>query len=57
METLLYTAELTHSDGVYKLTVRDVARDTVQTVPVPRSAVDRLPTFLATLGSKLLARR
>ncbi|WP_237525289.1 hypothetical protein [Streptomyces sp. SID4985] len=53
METLLYTAELVQEDGAYKLVVQDVVRDTVQVTPVPKSAVDRLPTFLSVLSAKL----
>ncbi|KJK59174.1 hypothetical protein [Saccharothrix sp. ST-888] len=53
METLLYTAELIEQGGSYKLVVQDLMRDTVQTTPVPRTAVDRLPVFLSALSSKL----
>ncbi|MEU5811999.1 MULTISPECIES: hypothetical protein [unclassified Streptomyces] len=53
METLLYAAELVEEDGAYRLVVQDVVRDTVQVIPVPRSAVDKLPTFLTALNSKL----
>ncbi|MYQ43827.1 hypothetical protein GTW40_01880 [Streptomyces sp. SID4985] len=53
VETLLYTAELVQEDGAYKLVVQDVVRDTVQVTPVPKSAVDRLPTFLSVLSAKL----
>lgn len=53
METLLYAAELVQEGGTYKLVVQDVARDTVQVAPVPRTAVDRLPVLLSVLGSKL----
>ncbi|MDH6127504.1 hypothetical protein [Kitasatospora sp. GP82] len=53
METLLYTAELIQDGGTYKLVVQDLVRDTVQTTPIPRAAVDRLPAFLSTLGAKL----
>ncbi|KUN40814.1 hypothetical protein AQJ27_40885 [Streptomyces olivochromogenes] len=53
VETLLYAAELVQEDGAYKLVVQDVVRDTVQITPVPKSAVDRLPTFLSVLTSKL----
>ncbi|MFJ9648862.1 hypothetical protein ACWEPM_37405 [Streptomyces sp. NPDC004244] len=53
METLLYAAELVEEDGAYRLVVQDVVRDTVQVIPVPRSAVDKLPTFLRALNSKL----
>ncbi|MBD0673837.1 hypothetical protein [Streptomyces sp. CBMA156] len=53
METVLFAAELIEENGTYKLVVQDVVRDTVQTTPVPKSAVDRLPTFLSVLSSKL----
>ncbi|MFJ6215680.1 hypothetical protein ACIQGZ_20465 [Streptomyces sp. NPDC092296] len=53
METLLFAAELVEEDGTYKLVVQDVVRDTVQITPVPKSAVDKLPTFLSALSSKL----
>ncbi|MFD7630699.1 hypothetical protein ACFV7Q_32545 [Streptomyces sp. NPDC059851] len=53
METLLYAAELVEEDGTYTLVVQDVVRDTVQVTPVPKSAVDKLPTFLTVLSSKL----
>ncbi|MER7463212.1 hypothetical protein [Streptomyces sp. NPDC097981] len=53
MERLLYTAELIEEGGTYKLVVQDMRRDTVQTTPVPRTAVDRLPVFLSALSSKL----
>jgi hypothetical protein len=53
MATLLYTAELIEDGGTYKLVVQDLVRDTVQTTPVPRTAVDKLPVFLSALSSKL----
>ncbi|WP_328664919.1 hypothetical protein [Streptomyces sp. NBC_00328] len=53
METLLYAAELVEEDGIYKLVVQDVVRDTVQVTPVPESAVARLPILLSVLSSKL----
>ncbi|MDH6120215.1 hypothetical protein [Kitasatospora sp. GAS204B] len=53
METLLYAAELVEENGTYKLVFQDVVRDTVQTTPVPKSMVDKLPTFLAALSAKL----
>ncbi|MFJ3788335.1 hypothetical protein [Kitasatospora sp. NPDC090091] len=52
-ETLLYAAELVEENGTYTLVVQDVARDTVQTTPVPKSMVDKLPTFLAALTARL----
>jgi len=55
METLLYAAELVERDGTYELVVQDLARDTVQSTPVPKSMVDRLPVFLSALSSKLSA--
>ncbi|MFF2147938.1 hypothetical protein [Kitasatospora sp. NPDC058190] len=53
METLLYAAEVVEENGSYTLVVQDVARDTVQTIPVPKSMVDKLPTFLSALSAKL----
>ncbi|GAA2251163.1 MULTISPECIES: hypothetical protein [Kitasatospora] len=53
METLLFAAELIEEGGTYKLVVQDVVRETVQITPVPKSAVDRLPTFLSALSAKL----
>ncbi|WP_316528530.1 hypothetical protein [Kitasatospora brasiliensis] len=52
-ETLLYAAELVEENGTYTLVVQDVRRDTVQTTPVPKGMVDKLPTFLAALSAKL----
>ncbi|MER7771516.1 hypothetical protein [Kitasatospora sp. NPDC096140] len=52
-ETLLYAAELVEEDGAFTLVVQDVRRGTVQTTPVPRSMVDRLPVFLSALSAKL----
>ncbi|MQS17001.1 hypothetical protein F7Q99_33635 [Streptomyces kaniharaensis] len=53
METLLYTAELIQEGDTYTLVVQDLVRDTVQTTPVPKTAVDRLPVFLSALTAKL----
>ncbi|WP_232792199.1 hypothetical protein [Actinacidiphila yeochonensis] len=53
METLLYSAEIVHEDGTYKLVVHDMVRNTVQVTLVPKSAVDKLPTFLSVLSAKL----
>ncbi|GJF31174.1 hypothetical protein KNE206_38740 [Kitasatospora sp. NE20-6] len=53
VETLLYAAELVEENGSYTLVVQDVARDTVQTTPVPRAMVDKLPVFLSALAAKL----
>lgn len=55
METLLYAAELVEENGTYKLVFQDVARDTIQTTPVPKSMVDKLPFFVSALGAKLNA--
>ncbi|MEV1065351.1 hypothetical protein [Streptomyces sp. NPDC050263] len=52
METPLYSAELVEEDGVYKLVVTDLRRDTVQTAHVPKRAVDKLPYFLSMLDSR-----
>ncbi|MFD0396645.1 hypothetical protein ACFVHI_00965 [Kitasatospora sp. NPDC127121] len=51
--TLLYAAELVEENGAYTLVLQDVRRDTVQTTPVPKAMVDRLPTFLSALTAKL----
>ncbi|MGW2376170.1 MULTISPECIES: hypothetical protein [Kitasatospora] len=51
--TLLYAAELVEENGTYTLVVQDVRRDTVQTTPVPKAMVDKLPTFLSALAAKL----
>jgi hypothetical protein len=53
VETLLYAAELVEENGSYTLVVQDVVRDTVQTTPVPKAMVAKLPTFLAALTSRL----
>ncbi|MFJ2866106.1 hypothetical protein [Kitasatospora sp. NPDC087314] len=53
METLLYAAELVEENGTYTLVLQDVVRDTVQSTPVPKAMVDRLPTFLSALTAKL----
>ncbi|MFJ9850399.1 hypothetical protein [Streptomyces sp. NPDC101150] len=52
METLLYTAELIQEGGTYKLIVRDRLRNTVQTTPIAKKAVEKLPMFLSMLNSK-----
>lgn len=53
METLLYAAELVEENGTYTLVFQDVARDTVQTTPVPKSMVDKLPVFLTAFSARL----
>lgn len=53
MQTLLYAAELVEEDGAYTLVLQDVVRGTVQTTPIPKSMVDKLPTFLSALSAKL----
>ncbi|MEU1351344.1 hypothetical protein ACFYPA_04645 [Streptomyces sp. NPDC005775] len=52
-QTLLFAAELVEENGTYALVVQDVRRGTVQTTPVPRAMVDKLPTFLSALTTKL----
>ncbi|MEV8327707.1 hypothetical protein [Kitasatospora sp. NPDC056731] len=52
-QTLLYAAELVEENGTYTLLVEDVRRGGVQTTPVPKAMVDKLPTFLSTLAAKL----
>ncbi|MGW6916113.1 hypothetical protein ACWGB8_20185 [Kitasatospora sp. NPDC054939] len=51
--TLLYAAELVEENGTYTLLVEDLRRGGVQTTPVPRAMVDKLPTFLSALTAKL----
>ncbi|MFE5587063.1 hypothetical protein [Kitasatospora sp. NPDC056531] len=55
METLLRAAGIVEEDGTYELVVQDVRRDTGQSTPVPKSMVDKLPTFLSALSAKLAA--
>ncbi|MFJ9952664.1 hypothetical protein [Kitasatospora sp. NPDC091207] len=52
-QTLLFAAELVEENGSYALVVEDVRRGTVQTTPVPKSMVDKLPVFLSALAAKL----
>ncbi|MFB8037910.1 hypothetical protein ACFC5Z_34315 [Streptomyces sp. NPDC056004] len=52
-QTLLFAAELIEENGTYALVVQDVRRGTVQTTPVPKAMVDKLPTFLSALTAKL----
>ena len=52
-ETLLYAAEIVEENGTYTLVVQDVARDTIQTLPVPGAMVDKFPIFLSALAAKL----
>ncbi|MFE6977934.1 hypothetical protein [Streptomyces sp. NPDC057682] len=49
---LLYAAELVEENGGFTLVLQDVDRGTVQTTPVPRSMVDKLPVFFAALKAK-----
>ncbi|MEW1865598.1 hypothetical protein OG896_38265 [Streptomyces sp. NBC_00669] len=51
--TLLFAAELVEEDGSYALVVQDLRRGTVQTTPVPKAMVDKLPAFLSALAAKL----
>ncbi|MEU3561461.1 MULTISPECIES: hypothetical protein [unclassified Kitasatospora] len=51
--TLLFAAELVEENGTYTLLVEDVQRGGVQTTPVPKAMVDKLPTFLSALAAKL----
>ncbi|MFD8783207.1 hypothetical protein [Kitasatospora sp. NPDC059599] len=51
--TLLFAAELVEENGTYTLVVEDVRRGSVQTAPVPKTVVDKLPVFLSTLTAKL----
>ncbi|KND24748.1 hypothetical protein [Streptomyces acidiscabies] len=50
--TLVYSAELVEQDGVFTLVVTDRTHDTVQSVQVPKRAVDKLPYFLSLLTSR-----
>lgn len=52
-QTLLFAAELVEENGSYTLVVEDVRRGSVQTTPVPRAMVDKLPVFLSALADKL----
>ncbi|WP_327267450.1 hypothetical protein OG233_01665 [Streptomyces sp. NBC_01218] len=52
-QTLLFAAELVEENGTYALVVQDVRTGTVQTTPVPRAMVDKLPSFLSALAAKL----
>ncbi|MCX5389119.1 hypothetical protein ABZY68_36370 [Streptomyces sp. NPDC006482] len=52
-QTLLFAAELVEENGTYSLVVQDVRRDTVQSTPVPKAMVDKLPAFLSALTAKL----
>ena len=51
--TLLFAAELVEENGTYALLVEDVRRGTVQSTPVPKNMVDRLPVYLSALAAKL----
>ncbi|MFD4535473.1 hypothetical protein ACFWNL_12355 [Kitasatospora sp. NPDC058397] len=51
--TLLFAAELVEENGTYTLVVEDVRRGGIQTTPVPKAMVDKLPTFLSALAAKL----
>ncbi|SEE29674.1 hypothetical protein SAMN05216483_5848 [Streptomyces sp. 2131.1] len=48
-QTLLFAAELVQDNGTYTLVVEDVTAGTVQSTPVPKAMVDKLPVFLAAL--------
>ncbi|MFF7340866.1 hypothetical protein ACFZAT_26520 [Streptomyces sp. NPDC008163] len=52
-QTLLFAAELIEEDGTYTLVVEDVDKGTVQSTPVPKAMVDKLPVFLAALTARL----
>ena len=52
-QTLLFAAELVEDNGTYALVVEDLRRGTVQTTPVPKNMVDKLPVFLSALAAKL----
>lgn len=52
-QRLLFAAELVEENGSYALVVQDVRTGTVQTTPVPKAMVDRLPTYLSALAAKL----
>ncbi|MFE7595075.1 MULTISPECIES: hypothetical protein [unclassified Kitasatospora] len=51
--TLLFAAELVEENGTYTLLVEDVRSGSVETTPVPKAMVDKLPTFLSALAAKL----
>ncbi|MFJ7625355.1 hypothetical protein ACIQZN_02545 [Streptomyces sp. NPDC097595] len=52
-QTLLFAAELIEDNGAYTLVVEDVNKGTVQSTPVPKAMVDKLPVFLAALTARL----
>ncbi|MEU2250582.1 hypothetical protein [Streptomyces sp. NPDC019224] len=52
-QKLLFAAELVEENGTYALVVEDLRRGTVQTTPVPKAMVDKLPAFLSALTDKL----
>ncbi|MFG2569097.1 hypothetical protein ACGFR6_27160 [Streptomyces sp. NPDC048567] len=52
-QTLLFAAELIEENGTYTLVVEDVDKGTVQSTPVPKAMVDKLPVFLAALTARL----
>ncbi|MGW2477704.1 hypothetical protein [Streptomyces sp. NPDC001665] len=52
-QTLLFAAELIEDNGTYTLVVEDVDKGTVQSTPVPKAMVDKLPVFLAALTARL----
>ncbi|WP_327179566.1 hypothetical protein OG599_32630 [Streptomyces sp. NBC_01335] len=52
-QRLLFAAELVEENGTYALVVQDVRTGTVQTTPVPKAMVDKLPAFLSALTAKL----
>ncbi|WP_328903878.1 hypothetical protein OHR86_31530 [Streptomyces sp. NBC_00441] len=51
--TLLFAAELIEENGTYTLVVEDVDKGTVQSTPVPKAMVDKLPLFLTALTARL----
>ncbi|NYV73908.1 MULTISPECIES: hypothetical protein [Streptomyces] len=52
-QTLLFAAELVEENGAHILVVQDMRTGTVQTTPVPKAMVDKLPVFLTALAAKL----
>ncbi|MBC9729420.1 hypothetical protein [Streptomyces sp. TRM68367] len=53
MEKILYSAELRHEKGKCTLTINDHLHGNVEVYVVPKSAVQKLPFYLAMVRSKL----
>ncbi|ROR46570.1 hypothetical protein [Kitasatospora cineracea] len=51
--TLLFAAELVEEDGAHILLDEDVPCGTIQSIPVSKGMVDKLPVYLSALVAKL----